>query len=60
MSELMRIKPEHPSQGEYVVIEAADFDPTRHIRVEETTDDAAPPPAEGEAPKKPKTRNKAL
>lgn len=30
MSDVIKIKPSHPSQGEYVLIDAADFDESKH------------------------------
>lgn len=31
--EVIKVKPSHPSQGEFVLINASDFDPERHVRV---------------------------
>lgn len=41
----VRIKPSHPSQGDHVVINAADFDPKVHTLL-----DPGPPPAGVPAP----------
>lgn len=30
MTDVIKIKPSHPSQGEYVLIDAADFDESKH------------------------------
>lgn len=31
----IKIKPSHPSQGDFVIIEEADFDPTKHQKYDE-------------------------
>lgn len=43
----MRVMPTHPSQGEWVVINAADFDPALHVDFDEH---AAAEPAQIVAP----------
>lgn len=34
MSEVIKIKPSHPSQGDYVLIDAANFDESKHERLD--------------------------
>ena len=52
----MRVMPAHPSQGEWVVINAADFDPVMHVEYDEHTaaaadDQASTPARRGRPPK---------
>lgn len=52
----MRVMPAHPSQGEWVVINADDFDPVIHVEYDEhaVADDQASTPAQhGRPPKNP-------
>lgn len=51
----MRVMPAHPSQGAWVVINAADFDPARHVEYDEP---AEPGPAAAGAPSAPARRGR--
>lgn len=57
VTETLRIQPSHPpSQGAWVVIEAADYDPARHVLHTPPAEDAesgegAPPPPAGKKSK---------
>lgn len=44
--ETVRVMPSHPSQGEWVIMNACDFDPAIHQLYEPVKPEAAPQPAE--------------
>lgn len=50
---LIKIKPSHPSQGEFVLIEEDDFDPAKHEKLGESkpAQDAQIQPARGRGAK---------
>jgi hypothetical protein len=57
----MRVMPAHPSQGEWVVINAADFDPVLHVDYDERAGIAAAadrsvPARRGRPPKNPELK----
>ena len=55
----MRVMPTHPSQGAWVVINVADFDPVMHVEFDERAGvvaaaaDSSTPPRRGRPPKNP-------
>jgi hypothetical protein len=48
--ETLRVLPTHPSQGEWVVINAADFDPARHVLWSAPEPGPVPAPKKGKKP----------
>ncbi len=57
----MRVMPAHPSQGEWVVINADDFDPVMHVEYDEHTaadagNQASTPARRGRPPKNPELK----
>ena len=51
----LRVMPAHPSQGAWVVINAADFDPVMHVEYDEQ---AGPAPVAAAAPNAPARRGR--
>ena len=58
----MRVMPTHPSQGRWVVINAADFDPVMHVEYDEqraggaAAADSGTPARRGRPPKNPEQK----
>jgi hypothetical protein len=56
---VLRVKSTHPSQGDWVEINAADYDPARHSLFDPAGAPAAEPSDAAEPPRKGKTRKGA-
>lgn len=45
--ETIKIKPSHPSQGEFIIIEAKDFDPAIHQKLDDVKEAVPAAPRRG-------------